>query len=109
LLTAIWALCTPGALTFVVGLPLAFLDWAGLLRRFPRSPVLALLDRVLSGAGEITLLLGPLLSGSALVLLIIVLRSKDVPVRMKSEAAIPVVLSLASTLWLWHLAHHMWG
>ena len=56
-----------------------------------------------------TLILGPLVTGVAAVLMIRVLRLGQIPRVWKIEAVTAVSLSLFAFIWMLLLARHIWG
>jgi hypothetical protein len=108
-LSLIWALCTPGILALIVGIPMGYMDSAGIWRGHRDGMPMAFLERVGSGSILFTLILGPIATGIAVVLMILLLRSREKPRIWKIEAAIAVALSLLGMIWVLVLASHMWG
>lgn len=102
-------LCTPGLLALFIGLPIGYMDSAGVWRRHPDWIIVAFLERVGSGSLVFTLILGPVVTGIALVLMILLLRSRETPPIWKIEAVTAVSLSLLAVIWTLILASHMWG
>ena len=102
-------LCTPGLLALFIGLPMGYMDAAGVWRRHPNGMTVAFLERVGSGSLLFTLILGPVATGIALVLMILLLRSRETPSIWKIKAVTAVSLSLLAVIWTLLLASHMWG
>lgn len=102
---SICALCLPGILALVVGIPWHYLE-AAYRGRWANSSIHSLIAYLGGGAMIFTLFVGLYISAFAGALLIVFSLSKRVASKKKAQGAVAVALSLIAYWWVLHIIYN---